>query len=124
MRYHYYINDNGSVKGVSFDEYLADATRKNTATGKFAPFEQGGNRVAETTLPDGRWLSTVFLGLNHSHGDSGLPVLFESLLFEKNGDSTDQQERYFDVEEARAGHARILAELTAVKPEPETEAGE
>ena len=37
-------------------------------------------RVAETTLPDGKWISTVWLGLNHQYGD-GPPLIFETMAF-------------------------------------------
>lgn len=36
--------------------------------------------VRQEHLPDGRFLSTVFLGLDHSFG-GGEPILWESMLF-------------------------------------------
>jgi hypothetical protein len=38
-------------------------------------------RVNETTLPNGLWVSTVWLGLDHRHDDSGPPLIFESMVF-------------------------------------------
>jgi len=40
-------------------------------------------RVAETDLPDGRWVSTVWLGLDHRFGSSEAePLIFETMVFE------------------------------------------
>jgi hypothetical protein len=49
------------------------------------------------------WVSTVFLGLDHNHCFSGLPVpiLWESMVF--GGESDGEQERYSTKEEAIAG---------------------
>ena len=33
-------------------------------------------RVAETTLEDGTWISTVWLGLDHAWGGDGDPLIF------------------------------------------------
>lgn len=33
--------------------------------------------VQQEVLPDGRWVSTVWLGLNHQYGD-GPPLIFEN----------------------------------------------
>jgi len=43
-------------------------------------FEADGNRVACDELPDGSYLSTVWLGIDHSMG-LGRPVLFETMRF-------------------------------------------
>lgn len=40
-------------------------------------------RVAHDELPDGSWLSTVWLGLDHSHG-LGPPLIFETMRFAKD----------------------------------------
>ena len=65
---------------------------------------EGYNRVEETTLPDGKWVSTVWLGLDHQFGD-GPPLIFETMVFQSR-DSLDEQdmERYSTIEEAREGH--------------------
>jgi hypothetical protein len=41
-------------------------------------------QVANTTLA-GQRISTVFLGLNHQPQPSGLPLLFETMIFDENG---------------------------------------
>lgn len=79
-------------------------------------------RVALTTLPDGSYVSTVFLGLDHSFGD-GPPLLFESMAFEAEekeffiGDKMHKyheelmQERYSTWDEAELGHKTMVVEL-------------
>jgi len=50
-------------------------------------------------------ISTVFLSLDHSFGDSGGPVLFETMVL--GGEHDGHQERYRTYEEAEEGHTRI-----------------
>ena len=72
-------------------------------------------RVAETTLPSGVWISTVWLGLDHRHGGFGLPLIFESMAFDPSKPETDTSRwseldaaRYCTEEEALAGHAAMV----------------
>ena len=68
-------------------------------------------RVDQTTLPDDKWVSTVFLGMDHAFGD-GPPLLFETMVFtSKKRMSEESCERYSTWNEAVAGHARIVASL-------------
>jgi hypothetical protein len=70
-------------------------------------------RVAETTLPDGTWISTVWLGLDHSFG-SGPPLIFETMVFPSQDDMRDQDcDRYSTEAEALDGHARMVEKWTA-----------
>lgn len=69
---------------------------------------EGDKRVAETTLPDGKWVSTVWLGLDHSFGD-GPPLIFETMVFENRANLNDlDMERYSTEAEAVAGHERMV----------------
>lgn len=63
--------------------------------------------VEHTDLPDGSFVTTMWLGRNHGGGE-GAPLIFESLDF------PDQQHlRLYSTEaEARAGHLELVAELT------------
>jgi hypothetical protein len=56
------------------------------------------------TGADGRLarVSTVFLGLDHNHADSGPPVLWETMVF--GGALDGAQVRYTSHDEARDGH--------------------
>jgi hypothetical protein len=64
--------------------------------------------VAKTDLPDDIQVSTVFLGMDHSFGDDGPPILFETMIF--GGALDGYQERYSTWEEAEEGH-RLALEL-------------
>mgnify|MGYP001573288386 CR=1 FL=1 len=65
-------------------------------------------RVAETTLPDGKWVSTVWLGIDHSFG-MGRPLIFETMVFPSRGDGHDLGcERYATETEAAEGHERMV----------------
>lgn len=64
-----------------------------------------GGRVAKTTLPDGTYISTVFLGLDHAFYND-LPVLFETMIF--GGEHDGYCERYSTWEEAEAGHQKAI----------------
>lgn len=95
-----YFDKQGLV--ISFEEYCQ--------------VPPGYKRVKEdTVIVDGVevWLSTVWLGINHGHGR---PIIFESMIFV---DSNPQHphhnwmDRYATLEEAEAGHAAILGELSA-----------
>lgn len=58
-------------------------------------------------------VSTVFLGLNHAFWD-GPPLWFETMVF--GGPLHAEMERYTTIEEARAGHAEMVARCLAVSP--------
>lgn len=62
-------------------------------------------RVARTELDDGRYVSTVFLGLDHQWGE-GPPLLFETMVFPE----CEDYERYATWDEAVAGHDQVVAE--------------
>jgi hypothetical protein len=75
-------------------------------------FDPAAKRVAETTLPNGRWVSTVWLGIDHSFG-SGPPLIFETMVFPSKDDMSDLDcERYSTEREALEGHERLVAKWT------------
>lgn len=57
--------------------------------------------VARTELPDCK-VSTVFLGLDHSFGKEGGPILFETMIF--GGRNDGWQRRYKTWQQAEQGH--------------------
>jgi hypothetical protein len=66
---------------------------------------EGKNRhVADDHLPKHR-ISTIFLGINHSHGD-GPPLLFETMIFSNR--EGEYQDRYSTWDEAEKGHQTAL----------------
>jgi hypothetical protein len=78
-------------------------------------FETANRHVAETLLPDGTRISTVFLGMDHNFILSGPPVLFETMIF--GGEHDGYQERYRTWDEAEAGH-RVAVELVKNSEQP------
>lgn len=66
-------------------------------------------RVAETTLPDGKWISTVWLGLDHSF-DDGPPMIFETMVFASKEDMSSEidMQRYSTEAEAIKGHEEMV----------------
>jgi hypothetical protein len=69
-------------------------------------FEQGNRKIAHDDLSGGVLVSTVFLGLDHSFGGVGPPILFETMIF--GGEHDGYMDRYRTREEALAGHAKAL----------------
>ena len=65
-------------------------------------------RVAKTTLSDGKSVSTVWLGVNHNHGD-GPPLIFETMVFPSEENLRDLDcERYSTEGEALVGHQAMV----------------
>lgn len=73
-------------------------------------------RVAETTEGD-FWVSTVFLGIDHSFGDAGPPLFFETMVQNTKTthwagpDGEEIQERCETWGEAIAQHERVVEQL-------------
>ena len=77
---------------------------------------KSGERIIEqTTLPNGAWVSTVHLGIDHGWGE-GPPIIFESMVFARAEDVSDDldQQRYATLEEARSGHALLVTKWSHV----------
>jgi len=65
--------------------------------------------VKQETLPNGVWVSTVWLGLDHQYEDGGVPLIFETMVFPKDGTHEEvDMERYSTEEEAINGHLAIV----------------
>lgn len=64
--------------------------------------------VEQTKLPNGKFVSTVWLGLNHRHG-AGKPLIFETMVFPSYGDFLDLDcQRYSTLSAAKRGHKKML----------------
>ena len=71
--------------------------------------------VAQTILKNGRWVSTVWLGLDHSFG-GGPPLIFETMVFPNENDRGELDcERYSTEQEALAGHEAMMAKWAEAK---------
>ena len=69
-------------------------------------------KVAREVLPDGKEVSTVFLGLNHNYGD-GPPLIFETMVFSETGEGDLDMERYSTEEQALKGHKEMVEKWKA-----------
>lgn len=80
-------------------------------------------RVAETTLPNGRWVSTVWLGLDHSFGfRPGRPLIFETMVFGSQDEMSELDcERYSTEADALVGHEKLCAKWAVETPVEEGE---
>jgi hypothetical protein len=63
-------------------------------------------RVASTVLPDGKQVSTVWIGLNY-HTFRGPPLIFETMDCPSEDSDFDSM-RYSTEEEALVGHNRLV----------------
>jgi len=77
-------------------------------------FETADMRVAKTTLKDGTWVSTVFLGIDHNFG-GGQPLLFETMVFSEKGMGELDLDRYSTWEEAEKGHKKMVKKWGSMK---------
>ena len=69
--------------------------------------EHNNRRVARTELEDGAWVSTVFLGVDYDLAGTGVPVLFETMIF--GGPDNEYQERCGTWAEAVNMHRRAVS---------------
>lgn len=67
-------------------------------------------RLVAVDMIDGTRVSTVFLGMDHGFGRRGPPVLWETMVFGPNGGG-QECERYRSLDEAKLGHALMIARV-------------
>lgn len=111
---HWILNDDHSLTGVDLMTWA-----------KWLEENRARKIVKQETVGE-YWISTVFLGLNHNYGPSGPPLLFETMVFDKERDKpggwTEHYcDRYSTWDEAMAGHAHIVAYVTACGRPPGNE---
>lgn len=68
--------------------------------------------IEQTTVPSGKWISTVWLGLDHQFA-KGRPLIFETMVFSSHPKKLEDwgendMERYSTLEEAKKGHKRMV----------------
>jgi hypothetical protein len=72
-------------------------------------------RVASNELPDGKWVSTVWMGLDSSFG-RGPPLIFQTSVFRRKGDFDELDERKYSTEaEALKGHKRLVKKWSGLR---------
>jgi len=69
-------------------------------------FETASRVVARTVIGE-VCISTIFLGLDHNWEPDGPPILWETIIF--GGPHDQYEDRYSTLEDAVAGHARVVA---------------
>jgi hypothetical protein len=77
-------------------------------------FEEDKRRVARTEFGKNNYVSTVFLGLDHSFGE-GPPLIFETMVF--GGELDQEQDRYSTWDEAVEGHNRMVERVKKLEGE-------
>lgn len=70
--------------------------------------------LAQTVLPDGRWVATIWIGIDISAGMADRPYIFETTVFVKPPAPGERlrtlRDRQYQTEaEALAGHREILS---------------
>ena len=75
--------------------------------------EEDDDRIVKREHVGEDFISTVFLGIDHSGNNDGPPILFETKIF--GGDYHGLMERYTTWEEAKTGHKRIKKSLKVDK---------
>jgi hypothetical protein len=98
----------GGTHGPLYYRLNADGTTTPVAEWPNQGIDE--RRVARDDVTHGIEVSTVFLTLDHRHGD-GPPILFETMIF--GGEYDNWCYRYRTIDQARAGHARVVAALRA-----------
>lgn len=64
--------------------------------------------IKRETLPNGKWISTVWIGLDSSFNGKK-PLIFETMVFSKKGEWEELAcERYSTLEEAEIGHEKMV----------------
>lgn len=114
---------------MSLEQYILHGTQPMLEPDRYRWsqwMKHADRQVAHTEVCEGIEVSTVFLGLNHQHGE-GPPLVFETLPFRHcspplvlyGGTTLDREsldafmERYSTWTEAEEGHARVVAEVRA-----------
>ena len=74
--------------------------------------EWGKDRTVGATQVGCRWVSTVFLVIDHAVWPGSPPLLFETMVFLTQGDSDGEfDQRYHNEAEAIMGHCAVVAAL-------------
>lgn len=79
----------------------------------------GGTVISSRTDPSIRlWVSTVWLGLDHSLYPGSKPVIFETMVFEHGSQGIERDTRRYHTEaEALAGHQEMVKETMQRVPD-------
>ena len=92
-------------------QYILGGEEGHTPIPCYSLFEwgkwmQAHSRMVAWTGGANKFVSTVFLGLDHRHWGEGPPIVFETMLF-LNGSGEDM-ERYSSWDDAETGHKAFV----------------
>lgn len=91
--------------------FLRDGTPTDAQTWRGLQGDAAYLQVEKTTLPNGRWISTIWLGIQYeSPPADGAPELFESVVFDVDTQQPLTSVRHATEAEARAAHQRLVKE--------------
>lgn len=76
----------------------------------WATWLDDADRVVKQEDVGALWVSTVFMGLDHNFGDTGPPILFETMIFDGHGHDSENVwcRRSCDWDEAEKTHAEAV----------------
>lgn len=92
-KYEYY-----SRKGEGYDDVLDWAKHAEDRKNKV---------VKQQTTWLGYWVSTVWLGLDHSYSEDAPPLIFETMVFRGSYSGLDM-DRYTTEKQAKDGHIKMV----------------
>jgi hypothetical protein len=81
---------------------------------EWAPWFVAANRVVDHTMVGPFMVSTIFVSIWMGEGDSGLPLLWETMVFKSGAGAISGGDRYSSQADARAGHERIVEMMRKV----------
>lgn len=94
---YYFLNEDKTYRCCTCEEYQEQISLMlNTHT-----------KSVDKTLKNDLVISTTWLGINHNFIDENIPLLFETMIFDKNGDSF-YCKRYTTWDEAVQGHKNAI----------------
>jgi hypothetical protein len=100
MKSRYYAKDGSPMNILEWGANLVDADY---------------NRVASTTLPDGKWVLTRWRGIDWDYVLGEPPLIFQTRVLEHEGDLLGEDfdaARYPTEAEALTGHEAMVAKWT------------
>jgi hypothetical protein len=91
--------------------YLRDGTPTDVETWRALQGDAGYAQIEKTTLSNGRWVSTLWLGIQQGCvPSSGAPELFETVVFDGDTRQPLASLRHATEADARAAHRRLVEE--------------
>jgi hypothetical protein len=75
--------------------------------------QPGYSLIGHDHVADGL-VSTIWLGLDHSFGNTSPPIIYETMLFDID-DWVDHQDRYTSLDDAQKNHRYIVEMLKATR---------